>query len=192
MPEIATVVQTRSTDADSRTETNKATANTAYINAVYSPASKPAGLRPHKLIPGAMDRTVEISDRITTDAAATSMKYAGGDNLSTAFCERIHSFPVATLISNLDASTPPRSVPKKRIVVAFDVDVISANDDSGRTMKGTTIMAVNRNTSCAFRSPPSSALIGSDRDFRRLRRRWRGIRVVLRVEDDYRYQPEIA
>lgn len=48
-------------------------------------------------------------------------------------------------------------VPKKRIVVALEVDVMSANDVSGRTMT-----AMSRKTSCAVLKAPSSALIGSD------------------------------
>jgi hypothetical protein len=47
---------------------------TTYISAVYSPASKLAGFRPHRLIPGAIDNAVDNSDTITIMAAVTRMK----------------------------------------------------------------------------------------------------------------------
>ena len=61
-------------EADARTETNAAMAITTYISAVYSPASKLAGFRPHRLIPGAIDNAVDNSDTITIMAAVTRMK----------------------------------------------------------------------------------------------------------------------
>ena len=74
MPEMATIAHTRSIEADSRIETNAGMAITTYISAVYSPASKLAGFRPHRLIPGAIDNAVDNSDTITTMAAVTRMK----------------------------------------------------------------------------------------------------------------------
>ena len=74
MPEMATVAHTRSIEADSRTLVSTAMVNTTYISAVYSPASKPAGFRPQKLIPGAIDNAVDSSETTTTMAAVTKMK----------------------------------------------------------------------------------------------------------------------
>jgi len=119
------------------------------MRAVYSPASNPAGILPQRLTPGEKESIVEIIETSVTAAAANRTKYVGRAALRDTCCELAHPLRVIIRMSNLESRIPVRSEPKKRIVVAFDVDVISANDDSGRTMSGTRKMAGRRNASCA-------------------------------------------